>query len=247
MRLKRRLVLLATLRRRWSVPNRREPHAVSIIVKVGKRIVMRRSLHSNIVDPNLFVRLQVIVNDHPTGTHNGHVSDFSRLEPTTLDRSEAFTIGQPFKVTNSIGSPISKANNTYNNTFLHITAKIRWDFLLLLCYLLSRNNHTVIEVQGRRSSKTQQLNASLDYREKRFGRPNTGAQTFLNSAFLQIVKFRSEPVLISKFEHVSRQNFPAKVGFERMEIVSQIAAHYSVIEPMQPCWRDLGSKPLKGY
>src|SRR3954468_14326927 len=59
------------------------------VLKLSKRIVVRRAVYPNIVDADFFVRLQIVVNDHPPRTNNGHIADFSRLKPTTLDRGES--------------------------------------------------------------------------------------------------------------------------------------------------------------
>jgi hypothetical protein len=59
------------------------------VVKVGEGIVMRWTLYPHIIDPDFFVGLQIVVNDHSTRAHNGHVTNFSWLKPTALDRSKS--------------------------------------------------------------------------------------------------------------------------------------------------------------
>src|SRR5207248_987605 len=58
------------------------------VVELGKSIVVRRTIDSNVIDSNLLQRLQIIVNDHPPRSYNRHFADFSRLEPTALDSCE---------------------------------------------------------------------------------------------------------------------------------------------------------------
>src|ERR1700759_1632219 len=55
------------------------------VVEVGKRVIVRRALNPNIIDPDFLVRLQIVVDNHSAGTHDGHLANFPGLEPTTLD------------------------------------------------------------------------------------------------------------------------------------------------------------------
>src|SRR4029077_13649016 len=58
------------------------------VLKLGKGIVVRRALHSNVIDFDLFVGLQVVVDDHSARPNNSHLANLSRLEPTALDRGK---------------------------------------------------------------------------------------------------------------------------------------------------------------
>ncbi len=59
------------------------------VVEVGKGVVMRRTLHPDIVNADFFVRLQIVVHDHSASAHNGHFANFSRLQPTALDSGKS--------------------------------------------------------------------------------------------------------------------------------------------------------------
>src|SRR6188768_4179005 len=59
------------------------------VLKLSKRIVVRWAVYPHIVDADFFVRLQIVVNDHSPRTNNGHIADFSRFKPATLDRGES--------------------------------------------------------------------------------------------------------------------------------------------------------------
>src|SRR6266478_1802299 len=59
------------------------------VMKIGESVVVRRPFHPDIIDPDLFVRLQVVVNDHSPGAHDSHLSDLSGLEPTALNSRKA--------------------------------------------------------------------------------------------------------------------------------------------------------------
>ena len=54
-------------------------------MKLRKRVIVRRSFHADIVNANLFARLQIVVNDHPLRPDDRHLADFSRLQPAALD------------------------------------------------------------------------------------------------------------------------------------------------------------------
>src|SRR5690606_36780652 len=67
---------------------------IAIAVMVGiteprKSVVVRRSLDTYIVHPNLLQRLDVIVDDHPPGSDDRHLAALPGFEPTALDRGEA--------------------------------------------------------------------------------------------------------------------------------------------------------------
>ena len=55
------------------------------VMKLGKGVVMGRTINPGIIEPDLFVGLQVIVNNHPTGANNDHLPNLSRFQPTTLN------------------------------------------------------------------------------------------------------------------------------------------------------------------
>src|SRR6266576_3248646 len=59
-------------------------------MKLRKSVVMRRTLHPNIIDPNFFAGLKVVIHNHPACSHDSHFTDFSRLEPAALDRGKTF-------------------------------------------------------------------------------------------------------------------------------------------------------------
>jgi hypothetical protein len=59
-------------------------------MEVGKSIVVRRTLYPDIVDPDLFVCLQIVVYDHSTCAYDCHITNFPRLEPTALDGGKPF-------------------------------------------------------------------------------------------------------------------------------------------------------------
>src|ERR1044071_124586 len=58
------------------------------ILKFRKTIVMGRPLDSDVVNANLFKRLQVIINDHAAGADDRHLAHFPRFQPTTLNGRE---------------------------------------------------------------------------------------------------------------------------------------------------------------
>src|SRR5918996_4381836 len=59
------------------------------IMKLRERIVMRWSLHPDVVDPDFFARPQIVVHDHPLRANDSHFTDFSRFEPAALDGGES--------------------------------------------------------------------------------------------------------------------------------------------------------------
>src|SRR5437016_4318314 len=59
------------------------------VMKIGESVVVRRPFHPDVIDPDFFVRLQVVVNNHSPGAHDSHFSDLSGLEPTALNGSKA--------------------------------------------------------------------------------------------------------------------------------------------------------------
>src|SRR5438477_3528881 len=58
------------------------------VLKLRKRVIVRWALHSNIIDFDFLVCLQIVIHDHSARSDNGHLTDFSRLEPTALDGGE---------------------------------------------------------------------------------------------------------------------------------------------------------------
>ena len=56
------------------------------VLELGESIVVRRHFNPRIEYLDLLQRRNVIVNNHPPGTHNRHLADFSRVQPAALDQ-----------------------------------------------------------------------------------------------------------------------------------------------------------------
>ena len=50
---------------------------------------MGRTLHARIVDTDLSMCLKVVIQDHAACADNGHLPNFSGLQPATLDCGES--------------------------------------------------------------------------------------------------------------------------------------------------------------
>src|SRR5271165_3928293 len=55
------------------------------IMEIGESVVVRRTFNPNVVDADLFVRLQIVIDNHSARTHDGHFTNFPGLKPTALD------------------------------------------------------------------------------------------------------------------------------------------------------------------
>ena len=67
--------------------------AVAIVVgimELGKRVVVWWPIDTNVIDPDFFKRLQIVVNDHAARAHDGHLADFAWFQPAALNGSEPF-------------------------------------------------------------------------------------------------------------------------------------------------------------
>ena len=59
------------------------------IMKFRERVIVRRSDHPHIVDPDFFVRLQIVVHDHALRANDGHFANLSWFKPAALNRGES--------------------------------------------------------------------------------------------------------------------------------------------------------------
>src|SRR5688572_21059153 len=57
-------------------------------MEIRERVVVRWTLDANVIDPDLLIRLNVVVDDHPLAADDRHLSDLPRLKPATLDRGK---------------------------------------------------------------------------------------------------------------------------------------------------------------
>ena len=55
------------------------------VMKFRKRVVMRRTLHAGVENPDFFQLRHVVINDHPLAADDGHFAHFSRIQPTAVD------------------------------------------------------------------------------------------------------------------------------------------------------------------
>ena len=60
------------------------------VLKLGEAIVVRRPLDAHVIDPKLFLGLEIVINDHPSRPDDRHFADFSGLEPAALNGGKAF-------------------------------------------------------------------------------------------------------------------------------------------------------------
>src|SRR6266498_699580 len=61
------------------------------VLKLGERVVMRRTFYPCIVNADFLACPQIIIDDHPSRTDDGHFANFPWFEPAALDGCEAFT------------------------------------------------------------------------------------------------------------------------------------------------------------
>ena len=59
-------------------------------MELGKRIVMRRAIDTDVIDPYFFERLQIVVNDHAARAHDGHLAHLAWFQPAALNCGESF-------------------------------------------------------------------------------------------------------------------------------------------------------------
>jgi hypothetical protein len=58
------------------------------IMEFSKAVVMSRTINPSVVNSNFLNGLNVIVHNHFPSAYNGHLSHFSRFQPTALDGCE---------------------------------------------------------------------------------------------------------------------------------------------------------------
>ena len=59
------------------------------VLKFRKRVVVGRSFHSNIVNLDFLMRLQIIIDNHSAATDDRHLAHLSRFKPAALNSSKA--------------------------------------------------------------------------------------------------------------------------------------------------------------
>ena len=63
-------------------------------MELGKRVVVRWPIDTDIIDPDFFERLQIVINNHAARTYDRHLAHFARLQPAALNGSETFVAKQ---------------------------------------------------------------------------------------------------------------------------------------------------------
>src|SRR6478736_8161653 len=58
------------------------------VLEFAKTVVMGRAFDTRVVNPDLFNRLDIVINQHLAGSDNGHLADFPGFQPTALDGGE---------------------------------------------------------------------------------------------------------------------------------------------------------------